>query len=174
MSTLLSWNGTVWKAETSPTSENLYAVGGLNKDWLWAARTGTLLQRRYNNWNLYGGKPEANLTPCHYYRLQRAGLGRGDGGLLWEKPGFGGSGFSAVSNASSQNLYAVTRQHGRRFWAAGEAGSLSGRTDADWQAETALGSDAIRGLYAPPYGALRLPYPPQTRNWSTSTPVPRS
>jgi hypothetical protein len=158
--TLLSWNGTVWKAETSPTSENLYSVGGLNKDWLWAAgEHGTLLQRRYNNWNLYGGKPEANLT---LRAITTDYSGRvwvaGDGGLLWEKPGFGGSGFTAVSNASSQNLYAVTRQHGRRFWAAGEAGSLSGRTDADWQAETALGSDAIRGLYALPYGALRLPY----------------
>jgi len=173
--TILSWTGTAWTAEPSPTTADLYAVNGPQVDYLWAVGSGgTVLQREYGHWKVIAGTPGTAAT----LRTLTFDLGGGlwiggDSGLLWHKPDFGGTPFTAQDSGTTATLHGLARFHARQFWAVGAGGTLLSKTTAAWNAST-LGGQDLFGLFALRYGPLRLPDPPPDvilQDAVTSTPV---
>lgn len=170
---LLAWSHGEWRLEACPVAADLLAIGGPHQDWLWAVGAGgTVLLRRYGKWTVFGERPEsaATLRAVTADPAGRVWIG-GDNGILWRKPGFGSSAFEAQQSPTHATLYALARQHHRLLWAVGDTGTLLSNRGGGWQAERGLPpEDAIYGVFALPYGALRLPKPMPSVTIEAATP----
>lgn len=156
--TIIRWNGVKWVMDDNVTNVTLHAVGGSKADDLWAVGdNGTILQRQYGHWKPWADKPTG--TP-HLYSLawnhSGAVWAAGDNGALWYKTGFGSNAFTALASGSTTHLRAVVRQNSRQFWGSDANGALITNTGGNWQTAGDLHS-GINGMFALPYGALRLP-----------------
>jgi hypothetical protein len=156
---ILYWDGAKWNADEKPTTANLFAISGAHPDWIWAVgNNGAVLRRTYGHWNLFTQTPGTSVT----LRAVATDPGGqvwvgGDDGLLWRKPGFGDSAFVAEESATSANIQSIARQHGRRIFAVGNGGVLTSMNEAGWKNDGKLGSKTLFGVFALPYGVLRLP-----------------
>lgn len=160
--TILVWNGSEWVADETPTSGDLLAIHGPHGDWLWAAgESGTVLLRRYGHWKAFSGNPgtSATLRAVMTDPSGQVWIG-GENGLLWHKPGFGNSAFVAEPSGTTASINALGRQHGRRLLGVGEGGQVIVCSGEGWRAEPSPVQDRLLGVFALPYGALRLPEPP--------------
>lgn len=157
--TILKWEDGQWVTDEHVTDVDLYAIHGPNEDWLWAVgEHGTVLVRQYGHWKVYQETPGTTGT-LRALTTDLAGqvwIG-GDGGLLWHKDGFGGSAFSEQHSGTEKSICGLARQHGRRFFAVGQGGTLMGSSGSGWKVEGTLGQSALFGVFALPYGAMRLP-----------------
>ena len=156
---ILYWDGAKWVADEKPTSANLLAISGAHPDWLWAVgANGTVLRRTYGRWSVFTQTPGTSLT-LRAVATDPGGqvwIG-GDDGLLWRKPGFGDSAFTAEASATSAAIQSISRQHGRRIFAVGNGGVLTSMNESGWKNDGKLGSKTLYGVFALPYGVLRLP-----------------
>lgn len=159
---ILFWDGNKWICHEHPTNSDLYVVNGPHDDSLWASGTnGTVIMHRYGHWGIYEDTPctSATLRSITFDPVGQVWIA-GDGGVLLHKPGFGSSPFEMEDSGTGEVLFALTRQHGRSLWGAGGYGSLIEFTSDHWDLKTNLGPGKLYGLFALPYGALRLPDPP--------------
>ncbi len=159
--TILSWGGGRWISDEQPANCDLYAINGPHDDWLWACGTnGSVIFHRYGHWRTHEDTPSMSAT-LHTITFDQGGrvwIG-GDAGLLWHKPGFGSSPFEVQDSGTGEAIYALARQHGRQFWGVGNNGSLINQTSGDWIARAKLGAKDLYGVFALPYGALRIDDP---------------
>lgn len=157
--TIIYWDGTKWIADERPTGVDLFAIHGTHEDWIWAVgKNGTILRRMYSHWRLFENAPGTTFT-LRTVTTDPSGqvwIG-GDDGLLWHKPGFGDSAFVTEDIATSSTIYGIGRQHGRRIFAVGNGGTLVSLDGSGWVNEGKLGTRTLYGVFALPYGALRLP-----------------
>jgi photosystem II stability/assembly factor-like uncharacterized protein len=159
--TILEWDGNQWAVDEQPTDENLYALGGPHDDWLWACgEDGEVLLHIYGHWYEYEEFPETSETLRAITSDETGAIWiGGDNGLLWKKAQFGSSSFVAVTSNTENVIYSLSRQHGRQLWGAGSSGALISQTTNDWESCALAGDETLYGIFALPYGALRLPDP---------------
>jgi photosystem II stability/assembly factor-like uncharacterized protein len=162
--TILKWDGKHWLPEPSTVDSELQAIQGDNENQVWAVgKHGTIIFRKSGIWRRFPAVPNlfAALRSVCTSPGGEVWVG-GDNGLLWYKSGPGDSAFEPQNSSTASPIVGLARQNARRLLAVGTAGTLLSCSDhsVGWTREPTLGSKALRGIFALPYGALRLPHPP--------------
>lgn len=161
--TILAWDGKQWLPESVPVNSDLYAIHGDHSNRLWVVgASGTILFRRSGSWTTFPSLTDSLPTLRSVFTSPDGEVWvGGDNGLLLYKRTSSDSAFEPQQSGTTNSILGMTRQNSRQLWAAGASGIILSSSDSKpgWTQDSPISTKSLRGVFALPYGALRLPNP---------------
>jgi hypothetical protein len=144
--TILKYDGTYWRAQSSPTTKDLYALSAINGQNVWAVGyEGTVIKYNGTAWdvvpqgvtnkNLYGvyGADSSNVWAVGY------------GGMIIK---YNGLSWTQQSSPATKDLKGISGLNTSNVWAVGVNGTILKYNNSTWNLQTSPTTQELTSVHA--------------------------